>query len=111
MPEHHRRYQDRERILELARAVGPNTLGLIEEVLERRTHQEQNFCSIKGILGLQDRYSKERLEAACALAGSLGEAAYNYPSLTSILKNGRDQLHKANPVPPPILHENVRGGD
>ena len=111
MPEHHRRYQDRERILELARAVGPNTLRLIEEVLERRTHQEQNFCSIKGILGLQDRYCKERLDAACALACSLGEAAYNYPSLASILKNGRDQLHEANPVPPPIVHENVRGGD
>ncbi len=111
LPEHHRQYQDRERILDLAKSIGPNALRLIEAILDHRKHREQSFRSVKGILGLEQRYGKERLDAACGLAWSLGEHAFNYPSLASILKYGRDQLHESPPTPPPILHENVRGGD
>ena len=110
MPEHHKRYQDRERILRLARSVGPDSVRLVELVLERRKHQEQSFCSAKGILGLQERYGKERLEKACGYALLLGERAHNYPSVSSILKYGRDQLLEETPTPPPVVHENIRGG-
>ena len=110
MPEHHKRYQDRERILRLARSVGPDSVRLVELVLERHKHQEQSFCSAKGILGLQERYGKERLEKACGYALLLGERAHNYPSVSSILKYGRDQLLEETPTPSPVVHENIRGG-
>ena len=110
MPEHHRRYQDRERILRLARSVGPDTLRLIELVLERRKHQEQGFCSAKGILGLRERYANERLEQACGYALLLGKRAQNYLSLSSILKHGRDQHLEETSTPPPVVHKNLRGG-
>lgn len=110
MPEHHRRYQDRERILRQARSVGPDTVRLIELVLDRRTYQEQSFCSAKGILGLQQRYARERLEKACGYALLLGERARNYPSVASILKHGRDRLLEEPPPAPPVVHENLRGG-
>lgn len=110
IPPHQRRYRDRERILSRARSVGSNTAKLVAAVLERRTHPEQNYCSIQGILGLRERYGNERLEAACRLALSLGARAYNYPSLASILKHGRDQLREQTATPPPIVHANLRGG-
>ena len=97
-------------MLRLARSVGPDTVRLVELVLERRKHQEQSFCSAKGILGLQERYGKERLEKACSYALLLGERAHNYPSVSSILKYGRDQLLEETPTPPPVVHENIRGG-
>lgn len=111
MPNHHRRYQDRERILELARSVGPTTVQLIEAILERRTHQQQSFCSARGILGLHERYGNERLESACTYAVTLGERAYNYPSVSSILKHGRDQQTEETSTSSPIEHKNLRGGD
>ncbi|MCY3629044.1 MAG: IS21 family transposase [Bacteroidetes bacterium] len=110
LPEHHRRYQDRERILSHARSVGPDTVRLIEMVLNRRKHQEQSFGSAKGILGLQERYGNERLENACSYALLLGERAHNYPSVSSILKYGREQLLEDIPTPPPVVHKNLRGG-
>lgn len=111
MPEKHRRYQDRERLLERARSIGPETHRLVETVLNRRSHQEQNFRSVMGILGLKDRYSPERLEVACRLALSLSERAHNYPTLASILQKKRDLLLEAAPSTPTILHENLRGGN
>lgn len=96
MPPKHK--WDRERRLGAAREVGLNAALLCEAILELRTHQEQKFLSIKGILGLRERYGKERLEAACALALALGTRAYNYPSLSSILKTGRDELFEQIPA-------------
>ena len=111
MPRHHRWYQDRERFLAKARAMGPNTLCVVEAMLDRPAHQEQAFRSITGILQLQERYGRERLEAACAIARSVGEKLYKYPSIASILKTGRDQhAAKTNPAPS-LWHENIRGAD
>ncbi len=111
MPEKHRRYRDREHLLVRARSVGPETERLTEAVLDRRSHQEQNFRAVMGILGLKDRYGPERLESACRLAALLGPRAFNYPSIASILQKGRDLLQETVPDPPTILHKNLRGGD
>ena len=111
MPEKHRRYRDRERLLERARAVGSETECLFQHLLERRSHQEQNFRAIIGILGLKERFGAERLEAACRLALSLGSQSHNYPTVSSILQNERDLLFEPAPKTPQILHENLRGGE
>ncbi len=109
MPPRHRWFRDRERLLSAAREVGQNTEILVQAILERRTHQEQSFLSAKGILGLPERYDASRLEAACTLALSLGTRADNYPSLSSILKTGRDQRNLQPPEIPAIVHKNLRG--
>lgn len=109
MPARHQWFKDRERLLSAARDVGPHTEMRVQAVLERRTHPEQSFLSAKGILGLQQRYDASRLEAACTLALSLGARAHHYPSLSSILKTGRDQRYTKPVEIPAIVHKNLRG--
>ncbi len=111
MPEKHRRYQDRERLLRQARAVGPETVRMVETLLERRSCQEQNFCSVLGVLELEENYSAERLEVACRIALSLSPRGHNYPTIASILQHNRDFLLDPAPHSPQIQHENLRGGE
>jgi transposase len=77
MPSSHRRYRDwtHERIQRDAAAIGDDTAALVEIILRSRPHPEQGFRSCIGILGLVKRYDAERLDAACARALVLGEAA------------------------------------
>jgi transposase len=111
MPESHRRHASwtPSRIISWARATGPNTAKLSEEIMAARPHPEQGFRSCLGIMRLADRYSAERLEAACGRA--LGVRAISYRSVQSILANGLDKLplaenHVTRTHPP---HDNVRG--
>ena len=84
MPSSHRRYRDwtHERILREAASIGDDTAALAEIILRSRPHPpsraqspEQGFRSCIGILGLAKRYDAERLDAACARALALGDAA------------------------------------
>ncbi len=111
MPKKHRQFMDRERLLRRARAVGLHTAELITHVLERKSCQEQNFNSVQEILRLKEKYSDERLEAACQYALTRGERAYNCPSIASILKQNQDQRYQAELRTPSLWHNNIRGGD
>jgi transposase len=99
------------RMIRWAGQIGPQTQNLVRLILESRPHPEQGYRSCLGLLRLEKRYSKERLEAACARA--LVFKAYSYKNVESILKNGLDQ----QPLPPsssqtplPLLeHDNLRG--
>jgi transposase len=77
MPSSHRRYRDwtHERILREAASIGDDTAALAQIILRSRPHPEQGFRSCIGILGLAKRYDAERLDAACARALALGDAA------------------------------------
>lgn len=111
MPEKYRRQLARERFLSQARKIGPHVEQLVDLLLSDREHPEQRYRTIRGVLGLVDSYPPERLDAACSLALTLGPRACTCGSISSILKTGRDELiHEVNPDPPPILHENIRGG-
>ena len=76
-----------------------------------RPHPEQGYRSCLGVLRLKDRYSSERLEAACARA--LAVKAYSYKNVESILKNGLDRQplgRSSSQTRLPLLeHENLRG--
>ena len=109
MPEQHRRYHDREWLISQARQIGPQMERLIDAVLDRRSHQEQNFRSALGILKLKDSYSAESLESACFQALRLGTRAHNYPTIAGILKNKSGPLDPSDP--PIIQHKNIRGGE
>ncbi len=102
-----------ERIIAWGKKTGPHTEKFLEEVMKSRTHPQQGFRACIGVLRLEKRYGKQRLEAACNRALSIG--SYTFKSVESILKNNLDQ----SPLPPhpapldakpvPDNHENVRG--
>ena len=89
--------------------MGPNTVALLEDILERKPHVEQGFRACLGILRLADSYGSERLEKACQRARYFG--MYNYRSVSSILKSGLEQqpLQTEEEELPPLDHENIRG--
>ena len=115
MPAAHRAHHEwsPSRLVRWGQTVGPKTAALVEAILSDRPHPEQGYRSCLGILRLERRYGRERLEAACARALSAGARSYRH--VDSILKHGLDR----QPSPEPsvageprqlLLHENVRGG-
>jgi transposase len=100
-------------LIHWGQSVGPNTEALIKAILEDRPHPEQGYRSCLGILRLDRKYGKERLESACERAVRF--SARSYRNVESILKNGldREPLPDQEPkqVKLPITHDNVRGGD
>lgn len=88
------------RLIAWAATVGPGTARLITAILEDRPHPEMGYRSCLGVLRLERRYGKERLEVACARAMLSGARSYRH--VDSMLKRGLDRL-PLRPVsgPPP----------
>ncbi len=118
MPSSHRRYAEwtPERLQRRAAEIGRSTAILIEIIMRERTHPEQGFRACVGIMRLAKGYSRERFEAACAHALTIG--ARNYRSVVSILKTNADLArlrHDDRNRPasaadgPAIAHDNIRG--
>jgi transposase len=112
MPKAHQRHLEwtPSRIIDWAQTIGPQTAALVEAILADRPHPEQGYRSCLGILRLAKRYGPDRLEAACARAGSV--AARSYRHVDSILKHGLDQMPLPAAAPSrarPLTHEHVRG--
>jgi transposase len=116
MPKSHQKHLQwtPSRLIRWAGTIGPQTQKLLTFILENRPHPEQGYRSCLGVLRLKERYTPERLEAACARA--LAFKAYSYKNVESILKNGLDQQPLDGPSSPqtrlPLReHENLRGRD
>lgn len=112
MPKSHQKYLEwtPSRIIRWAAKNGPCTEKLISLVLETKLHPEQAYRSCLGIMRLSNRFSPERLEAACARA--IRVKAYSYKSIESILKKGLDQqlsLFDQTENPKTVKHPNIRG--
>ena len=102
----------RSHMIQRGLAIGSATAAAIEHLLNSRPHPELGYRSCLGVLRLVDRYSPQRLEAACRRAVAL--QACTYRSIKSILKTGLD--HQAlEPVSAPEIHSqvhaNVRGAN
>lgn len=67
--------------------VGPGTVALIDELLE--VNALFRLRAAQGVLGLADKHTPERLEAACALAMTVGDASYR--TVKGILAAGTDR--------------------
>lgn len=95
--------------------IGQSTEQLVEHLLTNKPHPEQGYRSCLGLLYLAKRYDKQRLEAACRRAISLGSLSRS--SVASILAHGLDQqpLNDGddNGESAVVLldHANVRGPD
>jgi transposase len=100
-----------ERIVRWAKTIGANTALLIEKILTERKHPEHGYRSCLGIIRLEKKYGRERLDAACARAVAVNGRSYKH--VESILHNGLDRAALPTPDEPatPIDHENVRGPD
>jgi transposase len=113
MPKSHRAHLEWTpgRFLNWAISIGPHTRDLVDHLLTNRPHPEMGFRSCLGLLSLEKRFGKERLEAACQRALAL--SAPTRSSVLSILERGLD----SQPLPDsdteaadtPSVHENVRG--
>jgi transposase len=115
LPEHRpKKHQDLEwtvsRFVEKGRVIGPSTATLLEKIIHSRKHPEQGYRACLGILRLAQRYTNERLEAACLRALTLDSCSYR--SIQSMLATGFDR----QPLEPPDEsavhrknHVNVRG--
>lgn len=92
MPKAHQAHKDwsPQRFLNWAKDIGPGTLEVVQSQLKDRPHPEHGYRACLGLLNLSRRYSRERLEQACARALSINSASYQ--SITSILKQGLDQF-------------------
>jgi transposase len=98
------------RLIRWGERIGRATGQLVEAILADRPHPEQGYRSCLGILRLERRYGRERLEAACARA--LLVHARSYRHVESILKNGLDRvvpLVEPAPATATLVHENIRG--
>jgi len=110
MPVAHREYAQwtPERFTAWAAQIGQSCTLAITEVLNRRSYPEHAFRSCMGILSLAKRFSRDRLEAACARAIAI--RGTNYRSIKSILENNLDAQPLPQPVQPTFInHDNIRG--
>ena len=114
MPKAHQAHKDWSpgRFLNWAKDIGPNALDVVQRQLKDRPHPEHGYRACLGLLNLSRRYSRERLEKACARALMINSA--NYRSITSILKQGLDQVPLIRDEETPEMtdlptHTNVRG--
>ena len=100
-----------EKLLAMARKVGSHTLQVIMQILQASTYPQQAFKTCNGILLLQKRYDKERLEAACAHA--LAGVTVSYRAIQTILKSKQDLKPLLFDIPTAASvitdHVNVRG--
>lgn len=110
-PKSHQRYLEwtPSRIVSWAEQTGPRTAELARRILESKPHPEQGYRACLGLMRLGQKYSPERLEAACDRA--LRIRGLSYRSVSSILQSGLDRipLEAQVALDLPQDHEHVRG--
>jgi transposase len=109
-PKEHQKYLEwtPARIVRWAGETGPQTAALVKAIIADKPSPEQGYRACLGLIRLGQRYSKERLETACARA--LVFNTLSYRSVKSILEKGLDRLTREKaPSFEPIRHHNLRG--
>ena len=93
MPEDHQKYLkwDGNRFIAWAEKIGVHAVMTIKSILASYRVEQQGYKSCLGLLKLADRYSVERLEAACKKALSYTPHP-SYKSIKNILATGQDKL-------------------
>jgi transposase len=112
MPPNHQKAREmkgwtREELLSKAVRVGPATAQVAEKILSNSIYMEQNYKSCFGLLMLEKRFGKDRLETACTLA--LTGMRINYTLIKNILHAGTDRQIPSSQHNPLPIHANIRG--
>jgi transposase len=92
MPEDHQKYLEwnGDRFRKWAERIGTNTYKVTNAILTTKRVEQQSYKSCMGLLKLADKYSVERLEAACEKALTY-TATPSYKSIKNILTTGQDK--------------------
>lgn len=110
MPSAHQRHASMtpEYLITRAGRLGYHVAVLVERLMRDRPHPEQGYRSALGVLSLERKFSRDRLEAACDRA--LTHNTVSYASVQSILITGLDKAAAdPEPIRPPPHHDNIRG--
>lgn len=98
---------NKEDLLAIAAQIGVSVTKAATLMLENSICVEQNYKACFGMLMLQKKYGRDRLEAACSRA--LLGTRINYTMIKNILERGLDRMLFFTPETPIPLHENIRG--
>ena len=100
MPEDHQKYLEwnGDRFRKWAKQIGNNTYKAVDAILTSRRVEQQNYRACMGLLKLADKYSVERLEAACEKALCY-TAQPSYKSIKNILTAATDQNDISETLP------------
>lgn len=95
MPVSHQQYLEwnGDRFRKWAERIGSGTYQVVDAILTSKRVEQQSYRSCMGLLKLADKYSVDRLEAACQKALTF-TASPSYKSIKNILDTGSDQLIK-----------------
>jgi transposase len=111
MPESHRQYKEwnSERVVNWAEKIGAKTAAFARALLSNKTHPQQAYRSILGVIRLEKTHGKERLEKACERAHQYRQMSYK--AVLRILQMNLDKKPHAGAVRKESLplHENIRG--
>ena len=93
MPANHQKYLEwnGDRFRKWAERIGTNTCKVVNAILASQRVEQQSYRSCMGLLKLADKYSAERLEAACRKALSY-TASPSYKSIKNILAAGQEKI-------------------
>lgn len=112
-PPSHQKYLEwtPEKILAGAKKLGPDVDDLIVRIMASRRFPEQAYRSCLGIIRLEKRYTKDRLNAACKRAVVFNILTYQGVRTILIKKLDEQSLSDHHPTPskPSISHDNIRG--
>ena len=112
MPPNHQKYMqwNGNRFRSWAAKIGESTAAIVEVFLTANKVEQQGYKSCMALLKLAEKFTPQRLEAACAKALSY-TARPNYKSVSAILNAGTDKLTAKAGTPKPSAHGFVRGAE
>jgi len=101
MPQKHQDYLqwNGERFRAWAKKIGNNTAQVVEYLLTKSTAEQQGYKACMSLLKLTDKYTAERLEAACSKVLRFTTKP-SYKSVQGVLKAGLEKDVSATPAKP-----------
>lgn len=92
MPVSHQQYLEwnGDRFRKWAKRIGTSTYQVVDGILNSKRVEQQSYRSCMGLLKLADKYSVDRLEAACGKALTF-TATPSCKSIKNILDTGNDR--------------------
>lgn len=113
MPEAHRKQTEwtPERLASWGRTAGEDVATLFKAIMAKKAHPEQGFRTCLGIMRLEEKVGRSRLNAACRRALAIGRLTA--ASVRTILEHRQEDLPLPGAQIPLriIQHENVRGAE
>ena len=116
MPADHQAYLEwnGNRFRKWAERIGTNTCEVVNAILASQRVEQQSYRSCMGLLKLAEKYSDQRLEAACKKALSY-TASPSYKSIKNILAAGQENINTESQTPNAASTQNkhaiTRGAD